>query len=45
MSSGFSKIQNDSGNIYRVFLANSTKWLYTTFSKKLEKLDNKEIGI
>ena len=46
MSNDFSEIQTDSGKVYRVFfLPNSTKRLYMTFSKNLERLDNKEIGL
>ena len=41
----FFEIQTDSGKVYRVFLANSTRRLYMTFSKNLERLDNKEIGL
>ena len=43
MSNDFSDIQTDSGKVYRVFLPNSTKRLYVTFSNNLERLDNKEI--
>ena len=44
MSSDFSEIQTDSGKVYRIF----RRILLSdcmTFSKNLEKLDNKEIGL
>ena len=38
MSIDFSEIQTDSGKVYRVFLPNSTKQLYMTFSKKFGEI-------
>ena len=38
MSNDFSEIQTDSGKVYRVFLPNSTKQLYMTFSKKFGEI-------
>ena len=43
MSSDFSEIRTDSGNVYRAFRQILVSDM--TFSKNLETLDNKEIGL
>ena len=45
MSNNFPKSKLTAVKYIVFFLPNSTKRLYMTFSKNLERLDNKEIGL